>query len=93
MPLAERFFIVGAGGHAQVVLAAWQAGCCSDYDFHCFLGQRDVDKAETLQGHPIRWQSPEALAELKKDGVEHFMLGVGSVRASAERSVFCSRRL
>ena len=74
--LKNRLVILGAGGHARVLLDSLTK--ISGFIVHAMLDPNRMLWGTDLYGVPIRG-GDELLPELTKEGVTHFVVGLGSV--------------
>jgi sugar O-acyltransferase (sialic acid O-acetyltransferase NeuD family) len=84
--MSYRLVILGAGGHARVVLDS--LGKASGFVPHAVVDSNRLLWGSDLDGVPIRG-GDELLPELIKEGVTHFVIGVGSIgNAGPRRRLF-----
>ena len=90
-----KVIILGTGGHAQVLWAAWQKCHTNDpttvFSLAGWLEAADYKGSDTFLNLPVFQESRLGWDALRKQGVTHFYPGIGMVRTNPERWVLIQR--
>lgn len=85
----SKAVIVGTGGHAQVIWAAWQAvqgtSGGSPIDVVGWLEYPDYQGTDRLLGLPVFTETDESFVALSQLGVRSFYFGLGMIKAMPTR--------